>query len=73
MSAPKEPAGRPARIKSVAVGGVSPLLAPQELALLAAYRAMDDETRQVAVEMLKNLARDFPSAPRLRLVAGGIA
>jgi hypothetical protein len=40
-----------------------------ETVILAAFRKMDDETKHEAVEILKNLARDFPRAPRLRLVS----
>lgn len=31
------------------------------------FRAMDDETRLEAAAMFRNLARDFPRGPRLRI------
>lgn len=40
-----------------------------ERSVLATLRQMDDETKHEAVEILKNLARDFPRAPRLHLVS----
>lgn len=36
--------------------------------LLQDFRAMDDETQTEARLMFRNLARDFPRAPRLKIV-----
>lgn len=69
MTAPKERVRRPGRVKSVAAGGPPPLLTDEESSILAAYRAMDDETRECAASMMRNLANGFPRAPRLRFVA----
>jgi hypothetical protein len=44
-------------------------LTPAESTMLAAYRAMDDETRESGIEMVEILARRNPHAPRLRLVS----
>lgn len=46
-----------------------PILADAESALLSAYRAMDDDKREDAIEMMQILAKRFPRAPRFRLVA----
>jgi hypothetical protein len=70
MSRPKLPTGRPARVKSVVVEGAPPALTPAELALLAAYRAMDGESKEMMLGAMRDVARDFPCAPRLRLVTG---
>lgn len=48
------------------------VLTPAELNLLRAYRSMDDETREDAIEMMQILAKRFPPAPRFRLVANAL-
>lgn len=50
---------------------VAPILSRAESSILAAFRAMDDETQEDAASMFRCLAQDFPRAPRLRLIAGG--
>lgn len=72
MTTTKKPAMRPVQ-KSVAAGGVPPILAHSELALLAAYRAIDDETQGEMLGAMQNVAREFPRGPRLRLVAASRA
>jgi hypothetical protein len=69
MKAPKQPSKRSTQIKSVATGGEPPTLTPAEITVLAAYRAMDDETREDTIEIVEILARRNPRAPRLRLVS----
>lgn len=69
MTPPKKPANRPGRVQSVAIEGPPPPLEQREMDLLAAYRAMDDEAREFSVNMMADSARDFPRAPRLRLVS----
>jgi hypothetical protein len=73
MKAPKQPSKRSTRIKSVATGGEPPVLTCSEATVLAAYRAMDDETREDTIEIVEILARRNPRAPRLHLVTGGRA
>lgn len=73
MTAPKQLSKRSTQIRSVAPRGRPPILTHSELALLTAHRAMDDETRDDAVEMMQILARKFPRAARLRLIARGVA
>lgn len=45
-----------------------------EAKLIAAYRAMDDDTQREAFKMFQNLAREFPrrEPPALRLIAGAM-
>jgi hypothetical protein len=69
MTAPKVPVKRPARVKSLAACGAPPILTGEESSILAAYRAMDDETREFAMETMQILARRNPRGPRLHLVA----
>lgn len=60
MTLHESPSGAPAPIS----------LTSAEAALLAAYRAMDDEARGDIMRIAGNLVKDFPPAPRLRLVGG---
>jgi hypothetical protein len=69
MIPPKKPLRQASRVKSVTPDGAPPILTRPESAYLAAYRAMDDETREDAVEMVQILAKRNPRGPRLRLVA----
>lgn len=69
MTPPKKPAKRSARIASVTSGATPPILTDAESTYLSAYRAMDDETREDATEMMQILPKRFPRAPRFRLVA----
>lgn len=69
MTAPKKPSKRSPQIKSVEAGAGPPILTDAESIFVSTYRAMDDETRESAMKMMQNLARDFPRAQRLFLVA----
>lgn len=70
MSDTTKPPGEPPQLRR-ATAGAPPILSAAESSILAAYRAMDDETRDCAVGIMLALSKDFPRAPRLQLVVGG--
>jgi hypothetical protein len=63
---PRKPALGP---RPAASRGPPPILTHPEQDVVAAYRAMDDETRDATVRMMQSLAEGFPRGPRLRLVS----
>lgn len=73
MSAPKKPAKRSARAKSVVSDASPPDLTPAELSLLRLFRSMDDRSQAFIGRLAESLAEDCPrrAAPSLRLVVGG--
>lgn len=73
MTDPKKPAKRPARFQSIALDAPPPALTHAELALLNAYRVINDRQQQNMLRAMESAAVRFPRAPRLRLVSGGSA